>query len=335
MRQHKHYWWRLSLGIYLGVSGILALIVNGLTALPAQAACTALPTTNGTVTFTVNAPSTTTYRFWAHIYSPSAGKDGVYLQIDNTTCQVTVGNAAVPAGQFTWVDYQNGTTSSKINVNLTAGSHTVELAGLDVGVGVDKIMLLTDLACAPTGDGSNCVGTAATPTPTPGATPTPVPTVVITPAPGSGTTNGGTPVSGVVTLPKPTSPGTTRTYYVDGQPVASDKLDTSALSNGNHTLEIVDKGPDGKTKVTSQKLVVNNPKTWWQKVLAWVLAHLLWVIIGLVVVLGGGGALWWFKLRIPGNQADSLLGNTNSPLRLSDEPPAQDVIYPDKSDRKP
>ncbi len=322
---------RLGLAAYLGVATLLGVAADLSMTMPAMAACAALPTGNGTATFTVSAPSTTNYRFWAHMYSPSTGNDAMYLQIDNTLCQVTVGNSnAQPAGQFTWVDYQNGNTASKINVSLTAGNHTIELAGLDAGVGVDKVMLLTDTNCVPTGDGSNCVS-SATPTPTPTATPsslpsvTPSPTTVIKPT-GTPTAGGGTSVSGVVTLPK-AAPDTTRTYYVDGKPVVGNDLDTTALSDGTHTLQIVDRGPNGQTKVTSQKIVVNNKKTWWQLVVTWLKDPLhIALVVGVALLIGAGGfAFWRFRLI----QAQAGPVTLDVPPAPTDAPPASPTFYPE------
>jgi hypothetical protein len=62
----------------------------------------------------------------------------------------------MPANTWTWVDYQNGNTSSKINVSLTAGTHTLTMAGREAGVEVDRIEAVADTTCVPTGTGDNC-----------------------------------------------------------------------------------------------------------------------------------------------------------------------------------
>jgi len=174
---------QFSLAPLLGVFVAASFVVSQ--PAPAQAACSALPSDKGQATFTVSIPSTGTYRFWAHMYSPSSGNNAMYLQVDQAYCNITVGNSSSqPTGQFTWVDYQNGTTTNKIDMSLSAGNHTVILAGLDPSVGVDKVMFAADTSCVPSGDGSNCVA-SATPTPTSTGTPgpTPSPTVLLTPAP--------------------------------------------------------------------------------------------------------------------------------------------------------
>ena len=127
----------------------------------AAAACGALPTKLGTATFKVNAPSDGGYRFWAHTYSPSTGNDAFYMQVDQAYCQIAVGDEGIAAGQFAWIDYQNGNTSEKINLSLSAGEHTFTVAGLDPSVGIDKIILTLDASCVPAGDGANCTDVVA------------------------------------------------------------------------------------------------------------------------------------------------------------------------------
>lgn len=152
------------------VIGAVILVGPGM---PVEAACTAsLPSDKGQASYTVNIPSSGNYRVWSRIYSPSAGNSGFYLQIDSTACKVVVGHsAAIPASQFTWVDYGT-TTTNKINASLSAGNHAITIAGYDPGVGVDKMLFLSDAACVPTGmTGSNCTaGVTVSPT----VTPTPV-----------------------------------------------------------------------------------------------------------------------------------------------------------------
>jgi hypothetical protein len=289
---------RLVLGLFLvaGVTGV------ALKPVPALAACSALPTNNVTATFTVSIPSTGAYRFWAHLYSPSSGNNAIYLQVDQTYCQITVGNASIPAGQFTWVDYQNGTTTNKITMNLSSGSHSVILAGLDPGVGVDKVMFLADTSCTPTGDGNNCVAASTpTPSPTPGPSqapgPTPAPTVAVTPQPGNTPApSGGTPVTGTITLPQPTDPQTDTTYYLDNQPVVGTQVDTAQLADGDHTLTIVETDKaTGETSVKSQKLAVNNAKGWFAWLREWLkqpLNAIIAVTAGFAILGGLGAAMW-------------------------------------------
>jgi len=122
------------------------------------AACGLLPTGMGTASITVNIPANGAYRVWAHLYTPPSGYNGIYLQIPNTTyCQITVGGIKnIAKNTFTWVDYQNANPADKLTVTLQRGTHTINLAGMYPGVGVDKLIFTADMNCVPTGNGSNC-----------------------------------------------------------------------------------------------------------------------------------------------------------------------------------
>jgi hypothetical protein len=253
-----------------GAAAVLALTLVWL-ALPsrAAAACSTLPTGMGTASFTVSVPATGTYRFWAHEFAPNTTSNGFYLRIDSSYCQITVGHKSIPANQFTWLDYQNGTSSSKINLTLSAGNHTITLAGLDQGVAIDKILLLADQACIPTGQGDNCT-TVVTP-PAPPSTPLP-----------GGTNSTVVPpqTSGVITLP---ASGSNKTYYIDGKPITGSQLDTHSLTDGTHTLQVVQVDGSGKKTVLNQKIVVNNHPSFWQSLR--VKAHQPYVWLPLVILL--------------------------------------------------
>src|SRR4051812_8228003 len=94
---------------------IVALLLSGLAwpPPPAEAACSALPTDKGTVTMTVTIPAPGTYRVWSRIQATNTTDNSFLLQADQTYCNISVGGGAgIPANTWTWVDYQNGTTSS-------------------------------------------------------------------------------------------------------------------------------------------------------------------------------------------------------------------------------
>jgi hypothetical protein len=234
---------RLALVLALAITGGLWYAQAG----HASAACSALPTGMGTATFSVSVPAAGSYRFWAHEYAPNTTSNGFYLRVDSQYCQITVGHKTIPSSQFTWLDYQNGTTSSKITLTLSAGSHTITMAGLDQGVAIDKVLLLADQTCVPTSQGDNCTNVVTTPPPS-----TPV-----TPVPGgtTGTVAPTTP-SGVITLPGANS--SNKTYYIDGKPITGTQLDTNTLSDGTHVLQVVQQSGDGKRTITNQTIIVSH-----------------------------------------------------------------------------
>lgn len=213
-----------------------------------SAACTALPTDKGTVTQTITIPADGTYRVWSRVQGPDTATNSFYMQIDNTLCSTSVGGStSIPANTWTWVDYQNGTSSSKVNVTLTAGSHTITMAGKDANVEVDRVILTADTSCVPTGTGDNCANP-------PDTTP---PTVSIT-----SPTNGST-VSGTVTVAATAADdvGVTKVeLYVDGTLSTTDttspysfSLNTTSLTVGSHSL--IAKAYDAAGNVTSSATV--------------------------------------------------------------------------------
>ncbi len=147
--------------------------------------CQNVPTTLGSVTDSVNVPTTGAYEVWSRLMASSDSSNAYYLQIDNE-CPVVVGDLnGMAANSWTWVDYQNGSQSSKININLTAGTHSVKMIGKEAGTKLDKVLLTADLACQPIGNGDNCLAQSVSPTPlsTPTIAPTSTPTLSPTSSP--------------------------------------------------------------------------------------------------------------------------------------------------------
>jgi chitodextrinase len=130
----------------------------------ASAACTPTGTTYGTDTMTVSAPTASTYNVWVRMQAPATTSNSIMLQVDGGTCYNVGGLATMPLNTWTWVNYQNGSTSSTMQSALTAGSHSLELIGTKQGVQIDNVLLLTDAGCIPTGLGTNCTTNQPAPT---------------------------------------------------------------------------------------------------------------------------------------------------------------------------
>ncbi len=122
----------------------------------AQAACSAQPTTYGSSTMTVNVPNAGTYRVWSRIMAPNTTANSYILEVDDTTCNIVVGDSAIAANTWTWVDYKSATTTNKVSLTLTAGQHTFKMIGREANVKLDRIILTADTTCVPTGTGENC-----------------------------------------------------------------------------------------------------------------------------------------------------------------------------------
>lgn len=196
----------------------------------ARAAACQLPSTDyGSVTTTLTVPSTATYRLWSRVMVPDSTNNTYLLEIDGTTCY-NVGGGSIPASTWTWVDYQGGNTSSKVEQSLAQGNHTVKLIGNKADVKLDRLIAVSDLSCVPNGLGDNCnVPDDTTP-----------PTVSLT-APADGAT-----VSGSVALSATATDNVAVTkveFYDNSTLVATDTTapygttwNTTTAPNGTHLL---------------------------------------------------------------------------------------------------
>lgn len=196
-----------------------------------DAACAALPTDYGSATQAVNVTTAGTYRVWSRMMAPDTNNNSYYLEIDDTTCGVAVGGGAMTANTWNWVDYRDGNTASKVNVTLSAGTHTLRYVGREASVKLDRVLLLSDTACVPTGMGDNCT-TVATDTIAPVVS-------VVAPTNGSSVSN-----TVNVTATATDAVGVTKVdFLVDGVVKATDTAspynyswDTKTVANGAHTV---------------------------------------------------------------------------------------------------
>jgi len=118
--------------------------------------CTPPGTTYGTDTMSVTIPSSGTYSIWTRIQTPSSSVNSILLNIDNSSCFNVGGSSSITPNTWTWVNYEDGSTSNLVTANLTAGTHTFTLTGTESGMMVDRIEALADNTCVPTGTGDNC-----------------------------------------------------------------------------------------------------------------------------------------------------------------------------------
>lgn len=218
--------------ILSGIAAVAPANVNPLVNLT-SAACTnnAPATTYGQVTQTVNVSTAGTYRVWSRIKAPDTSANSYYFEVDGG-CAYNVGDSAsIPANTWTWINYQDGTTSAPIDVTLTAGSHTLTYTGKEANVQLDKVLLLTDTACVPTGFGDNCATVDST-----------SPTVSVT-APASGALVNGT-VN--ITANASDASGISKVeFLIDGTLKGTDTTSaytygwaSTLVSNGSHTITV-------------------------------------------------------------------------------------------------
>ena len=243
---------KLMVGAIAGVVAVpLALVAHGGRA---AAACTAPATDYGKVTSSISVSSTATYRIWSRIMVPNTTSKTYLLEVDGGNCY-SVGGGTITANTWTWVDYQGGTTTNKVQQSLTAGSHTLKLIGNTAGVKVDRVIATSDTACTPTGDGNNC----NTPSDTT------APTVTLT-APKEGAS-----VSGTVTLSATATDNTSVSkveFYDNTTLIASDTTSPYSVSwnsagatNGSHLITARAYDPAGNVGTDSNTVTTKNGDT--------------------------------------------------------------------------
>ncbi|HEX8227671.1 MAG TPA: Ig-like domain-containing protein [Candidatus Saccharimonadales bacterium] len=216
----------------------------------ASAACitTTPPATYGKVTQTVNVATAGTYRVWSRIKAPSTSANSYYFQVD-TGCHYNVGDStSIPVNTWTWVNYQDASAAAPIDISFSAGTHTLTYTGKEADVQLDKIMLLVDTACVPTGFGDNCASSASGPT-----------VSLTSPAGGStatGTVNISANASDTAGISKVD-------FLVDGAIVSTDTTaaysyawNSTTVSNGSHTITARATNTGGST-TTSSAVTVN------------------------------------------------------------------------------
>lgn len=126
----------------------------------AQGSCPAQDTSRGVVTSTFDVPNSGSYSVWARMSAQSATNDSFLLELDSTTCGIVMGDTAVPTSGWKWVNYRNGSTTNKVTVSLTSGTHTMKLIGREDGVKVDRVLFIPSASsCVPddTSKGDNCM----------------------------------------------------------------------------------------------------------------------------------------------------------------------------------
>jgi hypothetical protein len=223
---------------------------------PALAACAAPTSDYGTDSMTVSAPASGSYVLWTRILVPDTTNNSINAEIDGGTCFNVGGSSSIPSNSWTWVNYQNGVTSTPNTVTLTSGSHTVKLIGTKPGVEVDRIIVTSDTGCVPTGTGDNCVGSTVTDT-------TP-PTVSVT-APTAGDTVSGAAVA--VSANASDNVGVAGLQFkLDGSNLGVEDTtspysitwDSTQATNGTHNIIAVARDAAGNTTTSSSVTVTTN-----------------------------------------------------------------------------
>lgn len=126
------------------------------------AACASEPaSTTGRSSQTITVPTTGTYTIWSRLKAPTSAAVEYKVYV-NSQC-FTIGQTALTPSTLTWVDHENGSTSDKATLSLTAGTHTLVATAGSASLELDRIMLISD-SCTPTGNGDNCQNDTTLPT---------------------------------------------------------------------------------------------------------------------------------------------------------------------------
>ncbi|HSX52920.1 MAG TPA: Ig-like domain-containing protein [Patescibacteria group bacterium] len=210
----------------------------------------------GTATIVISTPAQGTYHIWSRISAADATNNSYFLQIDATCPIIVGGNAALVPNALTWVDYQDGNTGSHTTAVLSAGNHTFTMVGRGVGVGLDRVLLISD-TCQPTGTGENCADSTA-------------PTVNVT-APTAGQTVSGSsvPITASATDNSGGSGIAKVVFLVDGNVVNSSTTspyqinwDSKTVPDGTHAIQAVATDVAGNsTTSASVSITVKNADT--------------------------------------------------------------------------
>ncbi|MEO7747037.1 MAG: Ig-like domain-containing protein, partial [Candidatus Saccharimonadales bacterium] len=233
----------------------LAAPFTGLHNQASAAACVAPTVDYGRVTSTASIAGTATHRIWTRMYVPDTTNNSYLLEIDGNTC-FTVGGNGVTAGSWVWVAFQNGTQTSRTDMSLAQGSHTIKLIGNKPGVKVDRVVFVSDLTCVPTGYGDNCNVPDDTTAPTTQLT-----------APASGSTVNGSGVNLTATATDAVEVRKVE-FYVNGVLLGSDTTspynaawDSTKSTNGTQQLSVRAYDAAGNVGSYSHPVTVSNGDT--------------------------------------------------------------------------
>ena len=235
----------LTLGLITGMLGVASVPES------ASAACAPPSPSYGSASLQLTVTTAGTYRVWTHMNAPDATNNSYLLEVDGGNCYV-VGDGATPADTWNWIDYQNGNTTSKISLSLTAGTHTLKAIGREPNVKLDRILLASDQNCLPTGFGDNCMVLADTTKPV----------TTITMPEDLSTVKGQVPVKATAS----DASGIAKVeFYVQDALKSTDTSapyeytwDTNQIADGVYTLTAKSFDPAGNSSFDAQSVTVKN-----------------------------------------------------------------------------
>jgi hypothetical protein len=276
--------------------------------------CTPPATTYGTDTMTAPVPETATYAIWTRIKIPSSSANSILLSIDNnSSCYNVGGSSSIPTNTWEWVEYNDGNTANVIQLPLGQGNHTLKLIATSQNVVVDRIEIVADPSCVPSGTGNNCASTSVQTSSSGSGSSSNSGSTSTNKSSGSSknnvtalvTTKDGT----TIVIPTTTSKSLQVTAPVTFEPAATDQpikkvqyylnkkllatvstspysyhLNSKDILNGTYTLTTKTYYITGAINDTAQKLIIKNPYSLTQFRLQ-VQHYALWEVITLILLI--------------------------------------------------
>ncbi|GAA3804361.1 hypothetical protein GCM10022226_25300 [Sphaerisporangium flaviroseum] len=106
----------------------------------------------GHATVTVNVPSAGTYKVMGRVVAPADTDDSFWVRVDGGAW--VNWNDIAPGGSWHWANVTDDAASNALaTYNLAAGDHSLTFAYREDGARLDRVLVTTDLALAPTGTG--------------------------------------------------------------------------------------------------------------------------------------------------------------------------------------
>jgi len=108
--------------------------------------------TDGMATYTFNVGMAGDYKIWGRLRVPGTENDSFWVRVD-TGAWIQWNNIAV-AADWTWDDVHNSANMDMLETfDLSMGQHTLNISYREAGLELDKILITSDAAFVPTGEG--------------------------------------------------------------------------------------------------------------------------------------------------------------------------------------
>lgn len=102
----------------------------------------------GAATVTVEVPKNGRYALWVHMQYQTIDANSIWLVVDNQRA-VLWGNEDGGYGVWKWVGWQDGNQGARVNVDLSAGRHTLTIVTREAGTRWDALLITADLGFKP------------------------------------------------------------------------------------------------------------------------------------------------------------------------------------------